>query len=628
MILFKSIKKGFQLFLLGVGTFCATSVKAQSGYWQQQIQYDMDVNLNTKTNILNGTQKITYTNNSSDTLRKLFIHLYWNAFQPNSSMDVRSQELGETVLRTDRDGSPVLDWDARVRDRISRLSPSEIGYSKVKSLKIDGVEQELKEYETILEVRLSKPVLPKSGIVINTVFENQVPVQIRRAGRHSAEGVDFSMTQWYPKVAEYDFQGWNANPYIAREFHGVWGNFNVNITLDKNYKIGASGNLLNAAEIGWGYDGKEGSALKPSKTATRTWKFRAENVHDFAWAADPNYKHITRQVKDGPLLRFIYLDSAAQENAWQKSADTLALATEFINATFGKYPWNVYSVIQGGDGGMEYAMSTLVKSASIGTMIHELMHSWYQQLMATNESLYYWMDEGFTVYAETRTSQWLRNKPEFAQKGSYTSYYNLVRSRREEPMGTHADHYNSNYAYSNAAYSKGAVFLTQLGYIIGDKALDKVLHNYYNEWKFKHPTPNDFIRVAEKTSDIELKWYKDLWINTTRTIDYKIDSIWMENNKTNVRIKNLGSLPMPVDVSFTLADGTKQYHYKPLNLMYGAKPSETNDKWVVYEPQLWTHRTFVVSIDQPLNKISKIEIDDSERLADIDRSNNKIITGF
>ena len=190
----------------------STLIIAQPNRWQQRITYNINVTVNDITNQFAGTEKLEYSNNSPDTLHKLFIHLYWNAFKPNSSMDVRSIELGKVSTRKDKAGNPFPDWDSRVKDRISKLAPTEIGYQKVTSLKILGVAQKLIEHETILEVQLLKPILPKSKTVIDIEFEAQVPKQIRRSGRDNAEGIKFSMSQWYPKIVEYDYQGWNANP--------------------------------------------------------------------------------------------------------------------------------------------------------------------------------------------------------------------------------------------------------------------------------------------------------------------------------------------------------------------------------------------------------------------------------
>lgn len=596
---------------------------AQPDRWQQKIRYQINVDMNVQTNQFTGTEKIDYWNNSPDTLNRIFFHLYWNAFQPNSSMDVRSQELGKTVLREPSRTSDGLDWDARVKDRISKLGPDEIGYQRVQSVTINGAKQQLKEHETILEVVLAKPIMPRTKITMDVVFEAQVPVQIRRSGRDNAEGVRYSMSQWYPKVVEYDYQGWNANPYIAREFYGVWGDYDVNISIDKDYFVAAGGDLLNANDIGRGY---ANTTPKPAGANGKiTWKWQANNVHDFMWAADPEYKMTTRTVANGPLIRVVYKANEAMEDRWQKVADTTALAYPIIAKTFGPYPYKTYTFIQGGDGGMEYPMATLLKSASIGTAIHEWMHSWYQMMLGSNEALYPWMDEGFTDYATSRVSAEMRGRTGFAAEGSYRSYFNLARSGMEEPASTHADHYNTNFAYSAAAYSKGAVFLAQLGYIIGEKVRDQVLLDYYYQWRFKHPNPNDFIRVAEKRSGMELDWYKEYWINSTKTIDYAVGNINTTNGKPTLTIKRIGKIPMPIDVLVTYKDGSQEMHYIPLNLMYGAKPAESDVPRTVHEAWRWTHPEYQFSIQKNIQDIKSIEIDPSQRLADINRSNNKLV---
>ncbi|MBV9987318.1 MAG: M1 family metallopeptidase [Chitinophagaceae bacterium] len=607
--------------LMGLVQF---SAQAQPDRWQQRIKYNINVDMDVVTNRFSGTEKLEYTNNSPDTLNRVFFHLYWNAFQPNSSMDVRSRELGKTRIAEPRGQSDGLDWDARVKDRISKLQPNEIGYQRVTSLKIAGVEQVLKEHETILEVVLSKPILPRSKVLMDLNFEAQVPVQIRRSGRDNAEGIRYSMSQWYPKMVEYDYQGWNANPYIAREFYGVWGDYDVNITIDKTYFVAAGGDLQNPNEIGMGYQAA-GITPKPVAGNTQTWKWQAYNVHDFVWAADPNYKMITRSPKDGPLIRVVYKAVDSLENRWQRVADSVNMAYPIIARTFGAYPYKTYTFIQGGDGGMEYPMATLIKNASVGTALHEWMHSWYQMMMGTNESLYPWMDEGFTDYASTRVMATMRNSKNFWYNASYRGYYNLAKSGLEEPASTHSDHYNTNYAYGNAAYSKGAVFVAQLGYIVSDSIRDKILLAYYNTWRFKHPNPNDFIRVAEKLSGMELDWYKEYWIYTTKTIDYAIGDISVENGKTMIGLKRVGKMPMPVDVLVTYKDGSQELHYVPLNLMYGEKPAEGNIPRFVHPEWRWTHPDYAFPISKNIKDIKSIEIDPSQRLADVNKINNKLL---
>ncbi len=632
------------LFCISYFVFLIPS-SAQPSRWQQQVKYTMNIDVDTLTNHIVGKQKLEYSNNSGDKLDRVFYHLYWNAFQPNSSMDVRSRELGKNTINGRQD------WDGRVRDRIQNLKENEIGYQKIISLKMNGVTQPFKYHETILEVNLTKPILPKSKVVFEMEFEAQVPLQVRRSGRDNPQtGVRYSMSQWYPKLCEYDYEGWHANPYIAREFYGVWGDYDVTISIDKTYKIGGTGVLLNAAEIGWGYD-KPGTPLKQLASQKRSWHFKGEKIHDFVWAADPEYNHIVRKIKNGPDIHVIYNNPLADksvDDSWGKIADAAEKELPFIEKNFGKYPYPQYSFIHGGDGGMEYPMATLMSTPSFGTAFHEWMHSWYQMMLASNESQHAWMDEGFTSYAEDLITAHFNSRPAIAEykeslkqnpnneglkklinsipdnhSGAYANYFALVKSGLEEPMTTFADHYNNNFAYSIDAYSKGEVFLEQLGYIVGAGVRDKILLEYYNQWRFKHPNPDDFIRVSESVSGMELKWYKMYWTNTTKTIDYSIDSLWEENGASKIRIKRLGQLPMPIDVQLTFKDSSAELHTIPLDLMYGAKKTENADsKLIAEEPWKWTHPTYTLSIKARLRDINKIEIDPSKRMADIERKNN------
>lgn len=210
------------------------------------------------------------------------------------------------------------------------------------------------------------------------------------------------------------------------------------------------------------------------------------------------------------------------------------------------------------------------------------------------------------------------------QDDSYAGYFNLAKSGLEEPLTTHADHFNTNFAYSQAAYSKGAVFLSQLGYIISDSLRNRTLLEYYKQWKFKHPNVNDFVRVAEKVSGIQLDWYKEYWVNTTKTIDYAIDSLWEQNGKTNIRLKMIGQVPMPIDVALQFKDGSKEIAYIPQLIMFGEKPQEDTKPRVVYEPWKWTHPTYIFEVNQKLMNIKSIEIDATQRMADMNRKNNKL----
>lgn len=598
-------------------------LSAQPDRWQQRVKYVMNVDVNVQTNRFTGKQKLEYWNNSPDTLSKVFYHLYWNAFQPNSMMDQRSRRQGTIVLRQGRNGNDIVDWDQRIADRIQKLKPEEYGYQKIISLKMNGRPQTFKIDETILEVKLDKPILPRSKVTFDMEFETQVPLQIRRSGRDNpTTKVRYSMSQWYPKICEYDYEGWHPTPYVAREFYGVWGDFDVTISIAKNYVLAATGYLQNPNQVGYGYE-TQGATVKRPGGDKLTWHFIAPNVHDFVWAADTAYVHVSRKLKDSCTFHVFYKPTNAPAQQWEALLDMAQKALPFIEKTFGPYPYKQYSFIHGGDGGMEYPMATLIIGP--GAAIHEWMHSWYYGMMGNNESEYPWMDEGFTQYAEERVTAFLNNSTAFPYADEYAGYISLTKSGKEEPLSTHADHYNTNFAYASAAYEKGAVFMEQLGYIVGEQVRDKILLEYYRQWRYKHPNAQDFINVAEKVSNIKLDWYKEYWIYSTKTIDYAIDSLWEENGKTNIRLKDLGLMPMPVDLQLTFKDGTKELHYIPMDLMYGEKPAENDSiPRKLYAPWNWTSATYTIQTDRKLTDITIAEIDPSQRMADIDRRNNRL----
>ncbi len=602
------IKKHYTL----VAVLCTLSLSGFSqAYWQQAVNYKMDIDFDVKTNQFAGTQELAYTNNSPDTLSKVFYHLYFNAFQPQSLMDVRSRS--------------IEDPDRRVTDRISKLSEEEIGYHRVTSLKQNGSDLTYDMEGTVLEVTLNEPILPGATVNFSMEFNSQVPIQVRRSGRDSKEGIRYSMAQWYPKLAEYDEKGWHAHPYVGREFYAPWGDFEVNITIDKKYIIGGTGLLQNADEIGKGYL-PEGTKPKKMKGKTLTWQFKAENVHDFVWAADPDYIHTTARVPDGPLLHFFYQGDTLKEN-WEALPDYAIKAFQYINENFGEYPYPQYSIIQGGDGGMEYPMATLITGhrsirSLVGVTVHEALHSWYQGLLATNESYYAWMDEGYTSYATSLTMTNLFGGDNArALEGNYRGYFAIAKSGKEEPLSTHSDHFMTNFAYGAGAYSKGAVSVAQLGYVIGSENLNKGLKRYYYQWRYKHPDLNDFVRVMEKTSGLELDWYYEYWVNSTHQIDYAVENVRDENGNVSFTIQKQGVMPMPVDIRVTKKNGQVVDLYIPLDLMRGEKP--VNGEVQILDDWGWTYNSYEVSIPGNMNDIQSIEIDASKKMADTDRDDNK-----
>ena len=567
-------------------------VQQNNSYWQQHVNYSMEIDMDVKTFQYQGQQKLVYTNNSPDVLNRVYYHLYFNAFQPGSEMDVRSRT--------------IKDPDPRVGDRISKLLPNEIGYIKVNSLKQNGTTISHKTVGTVLEVKLNKPIQPGESVTFDMDFNAQVPKQIRRSGRNNAEGVALSMTQWYPKLAEYDDEGWHADPYIGREFHGVWGDFDVKLIIDKNYVVG-----------GTGYQQEEPKV----KSGKKTYHFKAPKVHDFTWAADPDFIHDTLEMPNGPKLHFYYkkdLDPKYLES-WKKLQPDTAKLMTFFSENIGQYPYDQYSVIQGGDGGMEYAMCTLITGkrsygSLLGVTAHELAHTWFQFLLATNEAKHEWMDEGFTTYISTLAENELRdNKNKTPLARAYNGYIGLANSGFEQPLTTQADRYAYNRAYGTSAYSKGAVFMAQLGYVIGEDNLKKTIKKYFKDFSFKHPKPMDIVRTAERITDLELDWYLMDFAQTTNTIDYAVKSI--EGN--SITLKRVGLMPMPIDLSVTYTDGSTEEFYIPLQMMRGEKPTSATliNDWA------WAMPTYTFEAKKA---IKSVEIDSSQMMADVKRENNML----
>ncbi|GAA4280250.1 M1 family metallopeptidase [Gaetbulibacter aestuarii] len=560
------------------------------GYWQQHVDYNMDVDMNVNTYKYTGEQTLVYTNNSPDTLTNVYYHLFFNAFQPGSEMDIHSRT--------------IADPDSRVMDRISKLKPDEIGYLNVTNLKQDGMALQSETVGTILEVKLAKPILPGAKTTFTLNFDGQVPKQIRRSGRNNKEGVALSMTQWYPKLAEYDFEGWHADPYIAREFFGVWGDFDVTLSIAKNYVVGGTGYLQEEKEL-------------PNNK--KQLHYVAPRVHDFTWVADPDFIHDTLQMPNGPLLNFYYKSTLPQDRleSWKKLQPKTAELMDYYSTHVGTYPYKQYSVIQGGDGGMEYAMCTLITGdrsfgSLVGVTAHELAHTWFQFLLASNESTHPWMDEGFTSYISDLAYDKVMNKnADNPAEPAYNSYIRYAKSGTEQPLTTHADRYLFNNAYSNSAYNKGEVFLAQLGYVIGEDNLKKTIKRYFDDFAFKHPKPLDIIRTAERVSGLELDWYLIDFGETTNTIDYAVKLI----KDNTVILERKGLMPMPLDVTVTYDDNTVERFYIPLAMMRGEKPTTATKiaDWA------WAYPFYAFKTKKAVRQVT---IDPERRMADIDRNNN------
>lgn len=603
--------------LFCIGAMSATHAQ-NTTYYQQFADYKMEIDVDAKNYSYKGKQQVKYKNNSPDTLSVAYFHLYWNAFKPNSMMDQNVQNNGkEGDKRLQKNGV----------SRLASIPKKEEGAQNIRFIKQDGKNLTFEVQETILKVNLAKPILPNSSTTFEMEWDAVIPMQIRRAGRNNAEGVEMTMTQWYPKIAEYDYDGWATFDYLGREFHAPFANFDVKINIDKNYIIGAGGTLVNRKHMP-GYNAK--STAKPDAKGKISWHWKAENMLDFAWAADPDFTVETTQVPDGPELFFVYQKSDKTQY-WEPAKKYTVGFFELMNRQFGKYVYPSYAFVQGGDGGMEYGMCTMILGEAkslerlVGLMFHEAAHSWYQQMLATNESMKPWLDEGFTSYAESLAMYELFDEKKTAPHpfaSTIENYVKFTKTGREVPAVYLADHHKDGTAYSFASYVKGELFLVQLGYILGEDQLSKLMKTYYDIWKLKHPNNRDFMHLAQKISGMDLKWFEHYWINTTKTIDYAVGYMDEKGKKSQLTLYNQGEVPMPIDLTITLKNGQKKHYHIPTNLtrVWKSKDRFGTFETVSYWP--FTQKEYRLELPFAKSEIASVEIDESKRLADVNRDNN------
>ncbi|KMQ71363.1 M1 family metallopeptidase [Chryseobacterium koreense] len=599
---------------------CTLSFSQQNAYYQQSAKYKMDIDIDAQNFTYQGNQTLTYTNNSPDELKVVYFHLYWNAFKPNSMMDQRVQSQG-------KNGDSRLQTNGI--SRLASIPKNEEGAQNIHWIRQNGKDLKFEIQETIMKVELDTPIKPNSSTTFTMEWDANIPMQIRRAGRNNREGIDMTMTQWYPKIAEYDYDGWATFDYIGREFHAPFSDFQVNIKIDKDYVIGAGGILENPSEVK-GYE--PNANIKTDSNNKATWKWTAKNILDFAFAADRDYTVETFTILDGPKVFYVYQKSE-KTKLWEESKPYVTKFFQLMNATYGKYAYPSYSFIQGGDGGMEYGMCTMMLGEGrsleglVGLMVHEGGHSWNQQMMAYNESMRPWMDEGFTSYYDDLIMHQLFPPKEAVANpfvNTINSYVNFTKTGKEEPAVWLGDHHDDGRAYSVASYVKGELFLVQLGYIVGEQNLSLIMKEFFNQWKMKHPTDRDFMHVAQKISGMDLKWFQHYWINTTKTIDYAIKDVKYDKTSTTITLENKGSIPMPIDFSVLTKDKKVVNYQIPMNMTHIWKSKDIYGDFKTLDYWKWTQKEYSFTIPYNKSQISALGIDFSQRLADVNPADNFI----
>ncbi|NHZ85423.1 MAG: hypothetical protein GWP19_06040, partial [Planctomycetia bacterium] len=555
---------------------------AQKPYFQQHVAYDIDVTLDDSLHTLSAYEKLTYTNNSPDELDFIWFHLWPNAYKNNETAYAK---------QAFKNGSTRF-YFADEEDR---------GYIDSLDFKVNGESAKLEyhpEWIDVAKVYLPNTLKPGESILIETPFFIKIPNVFSRLGH---TGKHYEITQWYPKPAVYDNDGWHPMPYLNQgEFYSEFGNFDVKITLPQNYRIMATGDLVNGeAEYAWldslAVEGDKLHSLekrefkqkikklkkndnKESKE-TKTLQFRQKNVHDFAWFADPNWIVRKGELKFEESDRSVTLWSMyLPKNAelWANSIEYLNDATYWYSKFYLEYPYNHVTAVDGdmsAGGGMEYPNITVISSMPSKDMLeyvimHEVGHNWFYGISGSNERDHAWLDEGLNEYTNIRywekkygdrgetiiLSDFMQNKLKIANKLqmswiNYLGYNMRALSGDEQPINISSSEFES-INYGTLVYYKTAIFTYFLQHYLGEEVMNKIMQEYFNKWKFKHPQPVDIRQVFESNTDADLSWYFDGVLNDTKIVDYRI-----KKTGDSFIVTNKGELTAPVELTYYNAEG-------------------------------------------------------------------------
>lgn len=574
----KISKLSFSLSLFYLLIFSYSSAQ---NYFQQEVNYTINVSLNDKKHTLSAFETIEYINNSQSELKEIYFHLWPNAYKNNSTA------LAKQLLD---DGSLSF----------FNAPDSLRGYIDSLDFKVDG---EKIKWETdnenidICKLILNKPLAPGGKINISTPFFVKIPsAKFSRLGHI---GQAYFITQWYPKPAVFDNKGWHAIPYLNQgEFYSEFGSFEVSITLPANYVVGATGILQNEMEQQW-LDEKASATKRisefdksmsfpPSDAETKTLIYKLNNIHDFAWIADKRFHVLKSEVelpKTENKVTTYSLFTNSEADLWKNAPAYIDSALYFYSLFNGDYPYPVCTAVDGtiaAGGGMEYPTITIIGKVGSAflledVIVHEVGHNWFYGILGSNERAYGWMDEGINSFNEQR---YFYTKYGNAQKGNplaggfpFSKKSGMADLTTKETMhleamlsmGNHIDQPIetpavdfTRFNYGTIMYAKTAVVFEYLKTFLGDSVFNKCAHNYFEAWKFKHPYPEDLKKAFTETSGKNLDWFFDDLINSDKKTDYKICSVSknkkFENADTeitvyNLKIKNKGQTAVPFTIS-------------------------------------------------------------------------------
>lgn len=617
-------------------------ISEKSEYWQQDVDYTIDAYLDEKEEIIRGKETILYTNNSSHVLNELFVNLYQNAFIKNSYLS--------NLQTANHDHFQYGKWEADGKG------------NEILSLKINGVAAKTEVDGTILKVFLPSPILPnttsKVEITFNTYYSKGGTTRRRMKSFLHQKERHFNGAHWYPRIAVYDRKfGWCTDQHLNRELYGDFGNYRVSLNMPANYVVDATGVLQNRKEVlpdtlrkkldlsnYWTHrwDTAVSYHIPSKKGERKTWQYFAENVHDFAWIAGPHYR-IDEKVNKGITTVAMVLEPHA--SGWKNACDYTHKVIECYSRDFGKYAYPKMIVADCYDG-MEYPMLTMDGGADPGyrgLLAHEVGHNWFYGMVNNNETYRAMLDEGFTQFLTAwalehidgenlpgtpPTHPYLRKFYEPTKSRevrAYSAYMNDAMNHRATEINVHSDGFdgatNHGGGYRNVYY-KTSSMLYNLQYVLGDSLFLNAMKNYFNQWSFRHPYVEDLRQSFIEYTKVDLNWFFDEWIETSKVIDYKIHTFkHLDSNRYQLHLKRLGDMQMPLDISIKGQSGKDYSYYVPNNWFEKKTNATVLPRWIGWDSKLQTDYTATLTLPE---KPVEITIDPSKRLADINELNNTI----
>lgn len=487
-------------------------VYCQLPYWQQQVNFTIQVSLNDKEHSLTGFEKIEYINNSPDTLNFIWFHIWPNAYKTDKTA------FSDHLLEN---GNTKFYFSGKEQK----------GYINRLDFKVNNVTAKTEDHPQhidIIKLVLPSPLSPGQKINITSPFHVKLPYNFSRGGY---DGDSYQATQWYPKPAVYDNKGWHPMPYLDQgEFYSEFGNFDVSITLPENYVVAATGELQNEEEKEWlkkrttfNWEPvkkriKKGSSVKTiiqkfpvSATGIKTLRFKQDRIHDFAWFADKRFivNHDTCRLHSGRVIDVFTYYTHQHKSTWQNSVQFAKDAIRHYSGLVGEYPYNVVSAVQGPEsfgGGMEYPTITVLSPAKKAsdidnTIAHEIGHNWFYGILGSNERIHPWMDEGINSYYEALYTS--KKDDHFTQRSEQNELEALIAARKDQPIETSSELF-SETNYSAIVYYKASQWLKWLHSYLGDDTFNNAMQEYYRRWQFKHPQPEDLKTVLENVSGKDL----------------------------------------------------------------------------------------------------------------------------